>query len=115
MACSNVILNNFLKYRHFSSTKRCFTGGKVIFAKQRSESGASATSHTSIPDVEGLSKACVNVPNQPVGPGAAKNTGYKNPEYFCYDKTSYFEAEIEMLKYRCPQPSKFVPYYQDKK
>ncbi|CAH1958021.1 unnamed protein product [Acanthoscelides obtectus] len=112
MACSNMFLNNLLKYRNFSSTKRYFAGGKVIFSKQKATASSSSTS---IPAVQGLSKACVNVPNQPVGPGAAKNTGYKNPEYFCYDKTSYFEAEIEMLNYRCPQPSKFVPYFQDKK
>lgn len=56
-------------------------------------------------DVPGLSNAVVKVPAEPVGPGAAKNTNYKNPEYFSYDKSSYFEAEVEMLKYRCPQPS----------
>jgi hypothetical protein len=40
-----------------------------------------------------------------VGPGASKDGKYKNPEYFCYNPMSYFEAEIEMLKYRLPQPS----------
>nr|CAD7197269.1 unnamed protein product [Timema douglasi] len=40
-----------------------------------------------------------------VGPGAAKQGQYKNPEYFCYNPISYFEAEIEMAKYRIPQPS----------
>lgn len=40
-----------------------------------------------------------------VGPGVTAQSEYKVPEYFCYDKTSYFEAEIEILKYRLPQPS----------
>lgn len=36
---------------------------------------------------------------------ASENGVYKNPQYFCYHKNSYFDAEIEMLKYRLPQPS----------
>jgi hypothetical protein len=40
-----------------------------------------------------------------VGPGASKGGQYKNPEYFCYNKMSYFEAEVELSKYRLPQPS----------
>lgn len=40
-----------------------------------------------------------------VGPGAKKDGAYKNPEYYCYNDMSYFEAEVEMAKYRIPQPS----------
>lgn len=36
---------------------------------------------------------------------AAENGPYKNPQYFSYHKTSYFDAEIEMLQYRLPVPS----------
>ncbi|XP_014260924.1 uncharacterized protein LOC106673349 [Cimex lectularius] len=54
--------------------------------------------------VPGLSENVLKVPSQEVGPGATKDGEYKNPEYFCYNKTSYFEAEIEMLKFRLPQP-----------
>lgn len=36
---------------------------------------------------------------------AAVDGPYKNPQYFSYHKTSYFDAEIEMLQYRLPQPS----------
>lgn len=90
------------RIRNFSTIKRTFTVGKIIYNK-------AAT--TTIPKVPGLSQACLKVPKEPVGPGAAKNTVYKNPEYFCYDKNSYFEAEIEMLKYRCPQPSTSKPYF----
>ncbi|KAJ6634710.1 hypothetical protein Bhyg_13287 [Pseudolycoriella hygida] len=53
----------------------------------------------------GLSERCVKSKKEPVGPGASSTGNYKVPEYFCYDKTSYAEAEIEMAKYRCPQPS----------
>lgn len=102
MALNNLFSMN--KIRNFSTITRNFTVGKIVYNKP-------ATPVSNIPKVPGLSDACIKVPNNPVGPGAAKNTGYKNPEYFCYDKTSYFEAEIEMLKYRCPQPSTSKPYF----
>lgn len=73
------------------------------------KSGAPATSASSKPEpslnAPGLSAKCVKSTNAPVGPGASTKGDYKVPEYFCYDKTSYAEAEIEMAKYRCPQPS----------
>ncbi|XP_026752727.2 uncharacterized protein LOC113512952 [Galleria mellonella] len=58
-------------------------------------------------NVPGLSSAVVHPATQPVGPGVdpSKTGAYKVPEYFCYDNTSFFEAEIEMAKYRLPQPS----------
>uniref|UniRef100_A0A1B6LUA1 Uncharacterized protein n=1 Tax=Graphocephala atropunctata TaxID=36148 RepID=A0A1B6LUA1_9HEMI len=58
-------------------------------------------------NVTGLSANCVASPSGEVGPGASKSAAYKNPEYFCYHNTSYFEAEVEMSKYRLPQPSPF--------
>lgn len=58
-----------------------------------------------IPEVPGLSKNCVLPKAHPVGPGASTDGEYKVPEYFCYNKTSYYEAEVEMEKFRCPQPS----------
>lgn len=101
MALNNLFLVT-CKFKKFSTITRSFTVGKIIYHK--------SPAATTVPKVIGLSEACLRVPKDPVGPGAAKNTGYKNPEYFCYDKTSYFEAEIEMLKYRCPQPSVNKPY-----
>lgn len=101
-------MNTLKKMHNLSNIKRSFTVTKVIFTKEGQQTLGIA------PQVPGLSDRCVKVPNSPVGPGAAKDTDYKNPEYFCYDKTSYFEAEIEMLKYRCPQPSAEVPYFQNK-
>lgn len=56
-------------------------------------------------DVPGLSAKIVRPTNEPVGPGASPTGVYKVPEYFCYDRFSYCEAEIEMAKYRLPQPS----------
>ncbi|XP_029734697.1 uncharacterized protein LOC115269975 [Aedes albopictus] len=56
-------------------------------------------------DVPGLSSKCVHSKTGPIGPGASRDGDYKVPEYYCYDKNSYFEAEIEMLKFRLPQPS----------
>lgn len=61
-------------------------------------------------DVPGLSSKVLNVPSGAVGPGASKSGNYKNPEYFSYHRTSYFDAEPELAKYRLPQPSaKAVP------
>lgn len=91
------LVNSLLKIRNLSSTRRSFTAGKVIYSKKQNVE--------SIKNVTGLSKAVLTIPKENVGPGASKNSNYKNPEYFCYHTTSYFEAEIEMLKYRMPQPS----------
>uniref|UniRef100_A0A1Q3FN19 Putative mitochondrial nadh-ubiquinone oxidoreductase 9 kDa subunit-like protein n=1 Tax=Culex tarsalis TaxID=7177 RepID=A0A1Q3FN19_CULTA len=56
-------------------------------------------------DVPGLSSKCVHSKSGPIGPGASRDGEYKVPEYYCYDRNSYFEAEIEMSKFRLPQPS----------
>lgn len=108
MAARKSILKITDKIRTFSSIRRSLTVGKIIYSKS---TGPASTSGI-IPDVPGLSAAVVKVSKESVGPGATKSGEYKNPEYFCYDKTSYFEAEIEILKYRCPQPSTKVRYEQ---
>lgn len=55
-------------------------------------------------NVPGLSSKCVLPRSQPLGPGASQSGDYKVPEYYCYDKNSFAEAEIEMANFRCPQP-----------
>ena len=55
--------------------------------------------------VKGLSANCVAPTAQPVGPGAKSDGEYKVPEYFQYNTMSYHEAEVEMAKYRVPQPN----------
>ncbi|XP_076162584.1 NADH:ubiquinone oxidoreductase subunit V3 [Ptiloglossa arizonensis] len=60
----------------------------------------------------GLSDKCVKIPKTPVGPGAAKDKEYKNPEYFCYHVNTFGEAEVELEKYRLPAPSNKVPFRQ---
>lgn len=67
--------------------------------------GAPASDSQSISNVTGLSSACVKPTSGPVGPGASATSGYKVPEYFSFNRFSYAEAEVEMAKYRCPQPS----------
>lgn len=103
MATKLGILDHIIRTRSFSSS-RTFSAGRIIFSKP-SKPGSSRSQSGAVTDVPGLSSAVVSFPSDPVGPGAAKNTGYKNPEYFCYHNTSYFEADVEMLKYRLPQPS----------
>ncbi|XP_066252553.1 uncharacterized protein NdufV3 [Euwallacea similis] len=100
------LITNVSKVRHLSSAKRHLTGSRVILNKSQTPNSSSST----VPNVKGLSESVVKVPSEPVGPGASKNSNYPNPEYFCYDKTSYYEAEVEMLKFRCPQPSVFKHY-----
>lgn len=56
-------------------------------------------------NVPGLSANIVKPKSQPLGPGAASDGTYKVPEYYSYDRFSYHEAEVEMAKYRCPQPT----------
>ncbi|CAH2269215.1 uncharacterized protein LOC120631510 [Pararge aegeria] len=60
-----------------------------------------------VSNVPGLSSAVIHPASEPLGPGVdpQKSGPYKVPEYFCYDNMSYFEAEIEMSKFRLPQPS----------
>ncbi|XP_046746860.1 uncharacterized protein LOC124411653 [Diprion similis] len=68
-------------------------------------SPSGSNSSKSAGNVPGLSKNCVDIPNNPVGPKASKSGEYKNPEYFCYNVTSFAEAEVEMAKFRLPAPS----------
>lgn len=113
MAAKSSILTIADRVRSFSSIRRGFKAGIIVFNKQpkssKSSSPQSPPSTSAALNVPGLSSQVLNVPNEPVGPGAAKAAEYKNPEYYCYDKTSYFQAEIEILKYRCPQPSSKGP------
>ncbi|XP_032518011.1 uncharacterized protein LOC116770586 [Danaus plexippus] len=83
---------------------RCCSQG----AGQNQTSSSTASSSASVnANVPGLSSAVIHKASEPLGPGVDPNKAgpYKVPEYFCYDNMSYFEAEIEMSKYRCPQPS----------
>lgn len=99
---ANFTLKTIPKLRHFSSARREFRTTRIVY---NTPSGGRQQSEPKIPDVKGLSAKVVHPTTEPVGPGASKASKYKNPEYFCYDKNSFFEAEIEMASYRCPQPS----------
>ncbi|EAT45958.1 AAEL002797-PA [Aedes aegypti] len=92
----NDILVRLVAARAYSQTP---TGSKPAAASQ-----AAAPKPVSA-DVPGLSSKCVHSKTGPIGPGASRDGEYKVPEYYCYDKNSYFEAEIEMNKFRLPQPS----------
>lgn len=55
-------------------------------------------------NVPGLSSNVIKKRSEPLGPGASATGEYKVPEYYCYDRFSFHESEVEMAKYRCPQP-----------
>ncbi|XP_069966462.1 uncharacterized protein NdufV3 [Bactrocera oleae] len=57
------------------------------------------------PNVPGLSSNIVKLASGPLGPGASQNGEYKVPEYYSFNRFSYAEAEVEIAKYRLPQPS----------
>ncbi|XP_037935180.1 uncharacterized protein LOC119669386 [Teleopsis dalmanni] len=79
------------------------TGGEIKSTTKASNAASSPTSINT--NVKGLSSNCVEPTSTPVGPGAAPNAPYKVMEYFCFNRFSYAEAEVEMAKFRCPQPS----------
>lgn len=68
--------------------------------------GSSSSNTVSPENVSGLSSAVVFSATEPVGPGVQpdKSGVYKTPEYFCYNRTSFYEAEVEIAKYRNPPP-----------
>ncbi|XP_073945842.1 NADH:ubiquinone oxidoreductase subunit V3 [Choristoneura fumiferana] len=98
-----MIARSALRSNGLRVISRCFSEG----APQSPSSPPAPASGKVNANVTGLSHACIAPASQPVGPGVDPNKSgaYKVPEYFCYNNMSYFEAEIEMSKYRCPQPS----------
>uniref|UniRef100_U5EQ43 Uncharacterized protein n=1 Tax=Corethrella appendiculata TaxID=1370023 RepID=U5EQ43_9DIPT len=86
------IVNSLIAIRKFSKP-----GGAKVITNQPEKPLSG--------DVPGLSSAVILKKSEPLGPGASISGEYKVPEYFSYNQTSYFEAEVEMEKFRLPQPS----------
>lgn len=95
---------------------RCALRGSVLrvisraYSKETNQTTGSVSSSAPPPpttNAPGLSSAVVRPTTEPVGPGIKpdKSGPYKSPEYFCYNDMSYYEAEVEMAKYRCPPPN----------
>lgn len=83
-------------------------GSDTTAKPQPSATTAAAAKKTDSVDtskVTGLTDYVYKHQAGPVGPGASTTGEFKVPEYFCYDRFSYHGAEVEMQKYRCPQPS----------
>lgn len=81
--------------------------GKRFFSKKPSSTSAPNTPKSDgiNANVPGLSSYVIKKKAEPLGPGASATGIYKVPEYFSYDRFSYHGAEIELAKYRIPQPS----------
>ncbi|XP_034474260.1 uncharacterized protein LOC117781590 [Drosophila innubila] len=94
-------LNQLIR-RGYSQAQKGASGSKPTVGGSR---GAGAPASSPVSNVTGLSSACVKPTSTPVGPGASTTSNYKVPEYFCFNRFSYAEAEVEMAKFRCPQPS----------
>lgn len=80
------------------------------YSKKSAKTPSSATatqpkSESLNANVTGLSSYVIKQRAEPLGPGASSTGQYKVPEYFCYDRFSYHGAEVELAKYRCPQPT----------
>jgi len=109
----NILRQELCKIHPISVLRRQFNGSVVVFNNQPGQSETIQATPAPEPvvsapsineNVPGLSTA-VHTNEEPVGPGAAKNAEYKVPEYFNFNKMSYFEAEIELHQFRLPQPS----------
>ncbi|GLV35722.1 uncharacterized protein CBL_01127 [Carabus blaptoides fortunei] len=101
----NIVKQELCKIHIKPLLQRGLSANKVIYNKtQTGQPKSAASAPATNVNVPGLSKA-VHTTDEPVGPGASKSGEYKVPEYFNYNKNSYFEAEVEMNKYRLPQPS----------
>lgn len=98
---SRVILKSGFKLQ----VCRAFSNSASKPPKKPTAAAAPAKKEAVKADVPGLSPNIVKAKSQPLGPGASSSGPYKVPEYYCYDRFSYHEAEVEMAKYRCEQPS----------
>ncbi|XP_064538455.1 NADH dehydrogenase [ubiquinone] flavoprotein 3, mitochondrial [Drosophila montana] len=100
-AAPRAALNQLLR-RGYSQAQK---GAGASRPPPSSSKVGTAPSAAPVSNVTGLSSACVRPTTTPVGPGASPTSGYKVPEYFSFNRFSFAEAEVEMAKYRCPQPS----------
>lgn len=79
-----------------------------VYSEGKSQGTKSSLSNTILPEnVPGMSSAVVFTATEPVRPGVQtdKSGIYKTPEYFCYNRMSFYEAEVEIAKYRNPPPA----------
>lgn len=97
--CSNTTKTLLIRSMSHSSET-----GNTPFIKNNVSPSVQGSSQVTKVDVPGLSVKCIKNITGPVGPGAKVDGEYKVPEYFSYNNMTYYEAEIEMLQFRCPQP-----------
>ncbi|XP_011267735.1 uncharacterized protein LOC105258273 [Camponotus floridanus] len=97
---------------HVIARRVSLQGITIVPLRMFSAEASSVNQFTVNTNVSGLSENVVKVPSTSVGPGASKNTEYKNPEYFCYHVASFGEAEVELAKYRLPAPSNKKPFHR---
>ncbi|CAH0727161.1 unnamed protein product, partial [Brenthis ino] len=101
-----MLARNMLRRHIFKNCPRFYS--EISGQNQGGTSSSAPPTQASVnANVPGLSSAVIHEASEPLGPGVDPNKSgpYKVPEYFCYDNMSYFEAEIEMAKFRLPQPS----------
>ncbi|XP_050539832.1 NADH dehydrogenase [ubiquinone] flavoprotein 3, mitochondrial [Daktulosphaira vitifoliae] len=87
------------------NTKSLFSKSNLATNQFRRYVAKPETAKDITANVKGLSNKVIIANPPPERVRKTVGNTYKNPQYFSYHKTSYFDAEIEMLKYRLPQPS----------
>lgn len=93
-----------LRVRNLQLAKRLFSQSSTPSSSTKKPKKADTDAQVNT-NVTGLTSYVIKQKAEPLGPGASSSGIYKVPEYFCYDRFSYHGAEIELAKYRCPQPS----------
>lgn len=93
------------RVRNLQLAKRLFSQKPSKTATSNIKSKEAGSGGQINTNVIGLTSYVIKQKAEPLGPGASATGAYKVPEYFCYDRFSYHGAEIELAKYRCPQPS----------
>lgn len=83
--------------------------GNETTVKAKKNEGPAKTDSVNTANVTGFTSYVYKQQAGPIGPGATASGEYKVPEYFSYDRFSYHGAEVELAKYRCPQPSAVQP------
>ncbi|CAL8103439.1 unnamed protein product [Orchesella dallaii] len=92
--------------RTYTSTTKPAPANPKSGGSGSSSKGGSATGNANVQgkNLDPPQTVFKKVDAQSLGPGASKQSDYKNPEYFSYHNMSYCDMDIVMANLRVPQP-----------